>query len=129
MAHLSAARPLTESGVKDAGLCHGSAGNLHLFNRWFQATGEPAFRTAALGYLDRTLAFRDPSRGFTGFWSSALANEEHPLDYDPAPGLVEGAAGVGLAMLSCMDTTDPSWDRFLLLSTNTPPSQARPAGS
>jgi lantibiotic modifying enzyme len=116
IARAAAMRPRDTSGVKDVGLCHGSAGNLHLFNRWYQATGEVVFREAALAYLDMTLDFHDPSRGFAGFWSCALVNEDHALDYDPAPGLLEGAAGAGLALLSCSEDSNPSWDRFLLLS-------------
>ncbi len=116
IARTAAQRPLERSGVKDVGLCHGSAGNLHLFNRWYQATGEQVFRDAALVYLDTTLGFHDPSKGFAGFWSCALVNEDHALDYDPAPGLLEGAAGAGLALLSCTEGAQPSWDRFLLLS-------------
>src|SRR5262249_52458102 len=38
IAHQAARRPVAQSGVRDAGLCHGAAGLGHLFNRLFQAT-------------------------------------------------------------------------------------------
>src|SRR5262249_12379647 len=43
----AAARPPDQAGVQDAGLCHGAAGLGHLFNRLYQATGEPRLAEAA----------------------------------------------------------------------------------
>lgn len=117
MARLAAERPLDQSGVRDAGICHGSAGNLHIFNRWYQTTGDPVFRDAALAYLELTLAYLDPARGFAGVWAYALATEEHPQDFNPDPSLLEGAAGVGIVLLSCLGGPEPIWDRFLMLSS------------
>jgi lantibiotic modifying enzyme len=40
LARGAAFRSFVDLGVVDAGLCHGAAGNAHLFNRLFQATGD-----------------------------------------------------------------------------------------
>src|SRR5262249_22105304 len=67
IARRAAQRPSDQSGVRDAGLCHGSAGLGHLFNRLFQATGEPALGAAARFWLARTLEMWWPGRGIGGF--------------------------------------------------------------
>src|SRR5262249_26014505 len=51
-------RPCDQAGVIDAGLCHGAAGLGHLFNRMYQATGEPWLADAARFWFARTLALR-----------------------------------------------------------------------
>ena len=123
MARGAASRSLEASGVKDAGLCHGAAGNAHLFNRWFQFSGEPVFRAAALAYLEQTLAFRNSAEGFAGFtaFHGELGEDRQPFGanptHKPSAGLLGGAAGVGLALLSSLGGLDPAWDRLLLIST------------
>jgi len=120
LARHAAARPAEADGVQDAGLCHGSAGNVHLFNRWYQATGEAVFLSAARAHLDRTLAYLEP-RGFAGVLAFQPGSGEDGSDpHQPAAGLLEGAAGVGLALLSSLGGLDPAWDRFLLVSTPLP---------
>jgi len=51
----AAARPPGQAGVTDPGLCHGSAGLAHLFNRMYQLTAEPALAEAARFWAERTL--------------------------------------------------------------------------
>ncbi|WLT33479.1 lanthionine synthetase C family protein [Geothrix sp. PMB-07] len=121
LARLAASRPIERSGVMDVSLCHGSAGNLHIFNRLHQATGDLAFLAAGQVYLKHVLDSHQPGTGFAGFHhyrpadpatSPSLAQDRHP-----DPGLLEGAAGVALALLSLLEGADLSWDRFLLIST------------
>lgn len=113
MARLAAARAPEASGVRDTGLCHGAAGNAHLFNRWHQRTGAASFRGAAQVWLGRTLDGLDPAGGFAG----VTAFRSDPPAYQPCAGLLEGAAGVGLALLAALGGPAPAWDRILLAST------------
>ena len=46
LARLAARRPPAATRATDPGLCHGIAGLAHLFNRLFQATGDPELETA-----------------------------------------------------------------------------------
>lgn len=120
LGRLAASRSIEESGVMDVSLCHGSAGNLHLFNRLHRATGDPLFLAAGQSYLQHVLDSHKPGTGFAGFLHYRPSDLETPdpvRDYQPEPGLLEGAAGVGLALLSLLDGADLSWDRFLLIST------------
>jgi hypothetical protein len=92
LARDSAARDPEQCGVRDAALCHGASGLAHVFNRWFQATGEPAFRDAARAWLTRAL--------------------EMPRPLEPC--LLEGAVGLALALLAALGHEEPRWDRMML---------------
>jgi lantibiotic modifying enzyme len=108
----AAARPPDETGAVDAGLCHGSAGLAHLFHRMYQMTAEPALAEAARFWVERTLEL-----------CSAAAPIDAASSAWNGPGLLEGAAGVALAMEAAGTTAEPAWDQMLLVST------AGPAGA
>ncbi|HEX7843972.1 MAG TPA: lanthionine synthetase LanC family protein, partial [Kofleriaceae bacterium] len=96
VARRAAARPLPPAADSlDAGLCHGSAGLGHLFNRHWQETGDRVFADAARRWFDRALA---------------------RLDHVSGDGLLSGKTGVALALLHAITAHEPTWDRVLLLS-------------
>ena len=107
----AAARPPGQTGVVDAGLCHGSAGLAHLFSRMYQMTAEPALADAARFWVERTLEL-----------CSAAAPGQRAAPTQAArpawkgPGLLEGAAGVALALEAAGTTAEPFWDQMLLVS-------------
>jgi hypothetical protein len=115
IARRAAQRPSDQSGVRDAGLCHGSAGLAHLFNRMFQATGEPWLAEAARAWIERTLTMRRPGQGIGGYeaWNS---DEAGGPTWSADPGLLNGATGIALALLAATTSIEPRWDRMLLLS-------------
>lgn len=93
-------------GVVDAGLCHGAAGLGHLFHRAYRATGSLCLRRSARLWFDRTLEMRRPDRGVAGFlnwWPEAA-------EWRGEAGLLVGAAGIGLALLSALHDHEPKWD-------------------
>ena len=111
----AAARPPGQTGVVDAGLCHGSAGLVHLFNRMYQMTAEPALADAARFWVERTLEFCPvPAPGRGAAPTNAARSAWN------GPGLLEGAAGVALAMEAAGTTAEPAWDQMLLVSTAGP---------
>jgi lantibiotic biosynthesis protein len=114
IARRAAARPPAEAGVVDAGLCHGAAGLGHLFNRLFQATGDPQLGEAARSWFERAVAMRRPGSGLGGYeaWHSGDANRTWVAE----PGLLTGAAGVALALLAATTPVEPAWDRVLLVA-------------
>ena len=93
------------------GLCHGSIGAAHLFNRLFQATGEPAFEGAARAWLIETLARWD-GQTLAGMESSDYP--DMPSWYCDA-GFLVGWAGVGLGLLAALTDQEPAWDRMMLM--------------
>jgi hypothetical protein len=95
IAERSAAWPVSECGVTEASMCHGSAGLAHIFNRLQQATGSVVLRSAAEDWLGQVIEAWQP--GAHG-------------------GFLEGAAGIGLVLLAAATPVEPRWDRVLLLS-------------
>jgi hypothetical protein len=117
----AAERPASETGVVNANFCHGAAGLAHLYNRLYQATGEPELGHAALYWLERTLGFYRVAREAGGTWVQG--------NWDPAQRelwtwtgieLVEGAAGVALVLLAAATSIEPTWDAMFLVSTPKP---------
>src|SRR5207248_4085436 len=111
----AAERPPDEAGVFDGGLCHGAAGLGHLFNRLFQATGEPRLREAAQFWFQRTLELRRPQGSIAGFaaWGPG---PDGSLNWTDDPGFLTGAAGIALALLAATTPIEPAWDRVFLAS-------------
>lgn len=108
-----AGRELSDTGVIDAGLCHGGLGNAHLFNRLYQATGEEVFAATARTWYAWGLDFRKPGVGIGGYqsWSP---DENLDLKWTDDEGFLTGSAGIGLALLAGVSSVTPDWDRVLL---------------
>lgn len=121
VARRAAQRSPQEAGVKDAGMCHGAAGLGHIFNRFFQATGEPVFRDAARSWLERALAMRTPDHGLAGYqmWVSQQppTTPEQEGDRVDDASMLTGVTGTALALLAAISTVEPRWDRCYLTNT------------
>ncbi|MEJ7598985.1 MAG: lanthionine synthetase C family protein [Kofleriaceae bacterium] len=115
MARTQATRRDASTMVTDAGLCHGTAGIAHLFNRLYQATGDTDLADAARYWLERTLELREPGAGIAGYRSLGR-NETGETRWEAAPGFLTGAAGIGLSLLAATTDIAPDWDRVLLVS-------------
>ncbi|HEY4587972.1 MAG TPA: lanthionine synthetase C family protein, partial [Thermoanaerobaculia bacterium] len=113
IARAAAARAEDAAGVIDAGVCHGAGGAAHLFNRLYQATGDPVLRDAALFWLERTLGYRKPGQGVGGYemWT---VGDNMELEWRSDPGFLTGSSGVGLVLLAAASSVEPKWDRVLL---------------
>lgn len=107
----AAARRSRESAlVVDTGLCHGSAGLMHVFGRLAAATGDEACRDAACRWYGVLLGQRVSGAPVAGF----QAILDIPTGLVPVAGLLEGAAGAGLALLSATRPGRALWDAVLL---------------
>jgi hypothetical protein len=112
----AAQRDPARTGVVDAGLCHGSAGVAHVFNRLFQATREELFLAAARTWFTRTLELRREGAELGGYLAWSVVGPGFQFGWKADPGLLTGAAGVAAALLAATSSVAPTWDRFLLLS-------------
>lgn len=119
IALVAADREEATAHVRDAGLCHGAAGLGHLLNRMFQETGEERLAQAARYWFERTFAFQVPGEPVAGFRAWEIGTEGSP-SWRPDGGFLEGAAGVGLALLAAISSVEPAWDRVLLVSLPPP---------
>jgi hypothetical protein len=111
----AAQRDRSDTGVKDAGLCHGAAGLMHIFHRLHQTTDDARLLPAIRRWFHVTAELHEPGRGSGGF-----ARYVH----SPTPrwiadvGLLSGCAGVGLALHSLLVPDAWEWDRALLSSVS-----------
>lgn len=113
---VSLALPMAERSpfpVRDAGFCHGASGFAHMFRRLHQATGCDAFEQAADSWIEKVLELRRTDVGVGGYaaWNRT---DEDEFDWLDDPGIVQGAAGVVLTLLSAACASTPKWDSFLL---------------
>jgi lantibiotic modifying enzyme len=100
-------RSMASAEVIDASVCHGTAGLLHVFNRFYQATGDPRFARAAGRWLDRTIELVDMNA-----WDGVPGLDEPIID--KASSILEGKAGIALALLSAACDVVPRFDALLL---------------
>ncbi len=111
--HSSRRRNLLENYVRDAGLCHGTAGIAHIFNRMYINTGVQEFKETSNYWFNETLKMAKFDDGLSGFkvWrTKELGGWIN--DY----GFLEGIAGIGLSLISAVSDIEPAWDEALLLS-------------
>ena len=111
LAHGMAARSFESSQVVDTGLCHGSAGVAHLFNRLYQATGDSDLAQAADTWIARTLAMRR-SDAIAGFPRGRPV--DRTMTWDAGADLLTGASGVALALHAAISPIEPAWDQLML---------------
>jgi len=110
--------------IIDSGICHGAAGAMHIFNRFYQATGEQIFADAARKWFQRILNRQRPGEGLAGFFSYQPSLFEG-VTWRSDPGLLTGVSGVGLVLLAATSVVEPGWDSHLLMS---PPLSAGRSG-
>jgi hypothetical protein len=106
-------RDLEQNMVVDAGLCHGTAGIGHIFYRMWWNTKMPEFKHAADYWFKQTLMmakFEDGLAGYKVWHGDKYGGWIN--DY----GLLEGIAGIGLALMTYYYELEPTWDECLLLS-------------
>ena len=106
LAAAAAHRPDAESGVSDAMICHGAAGNAHMFNRLYQASGEPLFRDAALKWYRSALRYGE---------SVVDAIDGQPK-FASFYGLAVGVSGLALVLLAGIGRVAPDWDRVFSIA-------------
>lgn len=104
---------LEELGVVDPGICHGTAGICHIYNRMFFYTQNETFKEAADFWLNETFEIAYHDSGLAGYkaWSN-MNNTGFYNDYS----FLEGVAGIGLVLLNQLNNEEPVWDECLMLS-------------
>ncbi|MGZ4434399.1 MAG: lanthionine synthetase C family protein, partial [Trebonia sp.] len=103
------ARPAEVRGITSPTLCHGTAGLLQIAHRFAEDTGLPDLAEARDALLGELVAAYDPEAilGYRNVEPSGARVDQ--------PGLLEGAAGVALTLLSAGGASS-AWDRALLLA-------------
>lgn len=104
-------RNLQENLVHDACICHGTAGIGQIFYRMWWNTRLPEFKDAGDYWFNETLKMSKFEDGLAGY--KVWHGEEGFVNQT---GLLEGIAGIGLALTSYAYEINPTWDQCLLLS-------------
>jgi hypothetical protein len=99
--------------ILDTGLCHGTAGAMHLFARLAYATGDAGFADEARRWLARTFAMRRHGEDYAGFPMRVPDAAGDRFEADAT--LLNGAPGVALALHAMISNVEPTWDRVLLV--------------
>jgi lantibiotic modifying enzyme len=108
-------RSIDTSMVVDAGLCHGAAGLAHLYNVFFQVTGDVRFKALCISMYKHALSICDRDQEAYGqFWKRRTV-----LGHEIGLGYLIGAAGTGLALLASVSTLEPDWDAPLFVGAHT----------
>jgi len=103
----AASRDAKDAMVVDAGLCHGSAGLMLIFQLLNTLIPHPALARASNHWCEHTLK-RYRENGIQGLY--AYKSGQYVLEY----GLLEGLSGIGLCLLANQGVS-PDWaDAFLL---------------
>lgn len=108
-ARMAALRSADTSRVADAAICHGSAGLAVIFARLSRAIGSAELQAATTTWTLRTIDYLERD----GFGPHRMPAE--PICF-AGSGLLSGAAGVLLALLSVATHVGAAWDRALALS-------------
>lgn len=116
-----------QSGIQDLGFCHGSSGLCHIYDYLYRITSDETFLKSSSHWLQFTLqrlfqneniyrAYRGPNEG----WVESL-------------GLLDGLAGIGLALLNQVFPNLSQWEEIFYLKLirdgkyqTTPPANCPP---
>lgn len=100
-----------ETGIKDLGFCHGSAGVSHLYSYLYRHTGIEVFANASEYWLRYTLSrlFKDE------FNYKAYRVDE---GWQESYGLLDGLTGIGLTLLCNIYPTYTNWEEAFYLKSN-----------
>jgi len=103
-------RPVPERMIDSATFCHGISGTLQVTLRFVAETGLTDLRDGATELLTQLLALHDRD-SLLGY-----RNLERPGIFTDQPGLLDGAAGVVMTLLSAATDVEPAWDSIFLLN-------------
>lgn len=99
-----------ETFVNDAGICHGSAGNILIYRRMFLETNLNEFKNAADFWTTKTL-------DFLNFENELIEYKTYEKNgWINNYSLLTGISGIGLVLLMCLGDDKQIWDEIFLLS-------------
>lgn len=110
--HVAQRTSSKNSGVIDAGICHGSFGNAQIFNYIYKETKEEIFRVAGSFWMQDGLRKAMHKTGYCGYkqWGGNDQKWQNELF------LLEGVSGIGLCLLSHLSKFETNWDECLMIS-------------
>jgi lantibiotic modifying enzyme len=105
-------KDMSANYVVDAGLCHGTAGIAHSFQRIYKELSNPVFQETAYYWLDKTLKMAVFENGLAGFKTWSGDEKQWTNNYS----FLDGIPGIGCCLISALNNGLTDWDECLLLS-------------
>jgi lantibiotic modifying enzyme len=109
--HSTKRRTIEETSICDGGICHGSAGVAHMYNKIWHYTNETIFKDACDFWIQKTIDF-SIHKPDSASYKKYISNENK---YENSYSLLQGSAGIGLVLISYL-TGDFSWDYCFMLN-------------
>lgn len=109
--HAAERLELETTFVMDAGFCHGSFGNAHIFHKLYDNYKEPIFKKANEFWIKDGLG-RYTGEKFTPFMQWRIPDNKWVLELN----LLEGISGIGLSLIDHISPEKSSWDECFMLS-------------
>lgn len=103
-------RSFVETTVKDAGICHGAFGIMHIYNHVYKKTKNSVFKKACHFWARTGLDMAIYVDGHAGY--KEYYRRDH---WKSETSLLGGVAGIGLAIISYLADFDTKWDEALLI--------------
>lgn len=103
-------KDLNKNYVYDACICHGTAGISQIFNRMYVETNKLEFREISNYWVNQTLNLANKTDGLCGY--KTYCGDNWLNNY----GMLEGITGIGLGLMSSLDSHNSSWDKYFLIS-------------
>lgn len=104
-------KDLQDNLVKDAAICHGSAGIMHIINKFSQLSNENKYEEEVNYWKDISVKLLNTNKNKLLTGHCAWSND---VKYYNDFGLLQGISGVGLSFLSLMNT-EIKWGEILLM--------------
>ena len=111
--HTCKRKKIEETRINDAGLCHGSFGVMLIYNYMFKQTGEKLFKENADYWMQESLKMAVHKDGYAGYMQWHGGENE---GWHNETSLLEGVAGIGLAIISYLAPFETSWSECLLIN-------------
>ncbi len=110
--HSAKRKNAEEARINDTGLCHGFFGIISIFNYIYNETKEKIFKETADFWMREALKMDVHADGHSGYkqWRGDLEQWKNETN------LLEGIAGIGLAMISYLQPSESKWDECLMIS-------------
>lgn len=101
-----------DTKVVDVGICHGAAGLMHMYQHLYQQTSMVDFQQAADYWAQQTLEMAIHQDGYAGYMQKR-GDEKKP--WVAELNMLEGIAGIGLAIISYLSPEMSQWNEALLI--------------
>ncbi|RKN76896.1 lanthionine synthetase C family protein [Ulvibacterium marinum] len=110
--HTTKRKSPDDTQVKDAGFCHGSYGNAHIYQKLWENTKHESFKELVDFWIADGIQKAIYEDGHAGYkqWNVPVQS------WTPRLSLLDGVAGIGLVIIDYLSEEPNSWDECLMIS-------------